>query len=80
MVKNIKMPLKKTLGVRSLTKSEMETTLIEVETCVNSRPMTFVGEDVESGHPLTPCHFLFGRSCYLSKVSDGPLTDSKLQY
>ena len=66
MVKNMKFSLKKTVGKRALTKDEMETTLVEIEACVNSRPLTFVGDDISVGYPLTPSHFLLGRSNYLS--------------
>ena len=49
------------MGKRSLTRVELETTLHEVEACVPSRPLTFVGDELDSGSPLTPFHFLLGR-------------------
>lgn len=61
MVRTVKSSLKKTLGKRVLTKVELETLLVEVESCVNSRPLTFVSDDVTSPQPLTPSHFLTGR-------------------
>ena len=33
-----------------------------MEACVNSRPLTFVGDELDSGAPLTPSLFLLGRS------------------
>ncbi|XP_066956312.1 uncharacterized protein [Macrobrachium rosenbergii] len=33
-----------------------------VEACINSRPLTFVGEEVDTSNPLTPSHFLIGRT------------------
>ncbi|XP_066941407.1 uncharacterized protein [Macrobrachium rosenbergii] len=33
-----------------------------VEACINSRPLTFVGEEPDIANPLTPSHFLIGRS------------------
>ena len=42
-----------------ISKSELETTLYEVEACINARPLTYVDEDIE---PLTPSHFLLGRN------------------
>ncbi|KAJ8042351.1 hypothetical protein HOLleu_13381 [Holothuria leucospilota] len=45
-----------------LTRSELETTLREVEACINSRPLTYVGTDPDGPVPLTPSHFLLGRS------------------
>ena len=52
------------MGKKSLTRVELlETTLHEVETCVNSRHLTFVGDGLDPGSHLTPCHFLLGRPC-----------------
>ena len=34
---------------------------MEIEASVNSRPLTFVGDEVDSTAPLTPAHFLVGR-------------------
>ena len=62
LVRSVKGSLKKSLGVRCLTRSELETTLHEVEACINSRPLTFVGDEVDSINPLTPSHFLIGRN------------------
>ena len=62
LIRSIKSALKKTLGVCCLQKSELETTLHEIEACINSRPLTFVGDDLDSSQPLTPSHFLIGRS------------------
>ena len=61
LVGSIKSALKRSMGKRSLTRVELETTLHEVEACVNSRPLTFVGDELDSGSPLTPFHFLLGR-------------------
>ena len=44
-----------------LTKVELQTCLCEVAVSVNSRPLTFVGTDVENKPPLTPNHFLVGQ-------------------
>ena len=66
MVKSVKFGLKKTIQKRSLNRAELETTLIEIEACVNSRPLTSTDdEDVKEGDILTPNHFLIGRSCFL---------------
>ena len=73
MVKNMKVALKKTIGLKSIEKVELETTLAEIEACLNSRPLTFVGDDLENGHALTPSHFLLGRGSHLkNEVSDEP--------
>jgi len=61
LVRSTKSSLKRCLGKRSLSLTELETTLIEVESCINSRPLTFCGDDVEYMNPLSPNHFLLGR-------------------
>ena len=43
-------------------RSELETCLHEVEATVNSRPLTFVGDGLDSEEPLTPSHFLIGKN------------------
>jgi hypothetical protein len=79
MVKNVKSSLRKTLGSRSLTRSELEVTLIEIEACVNSRPLTFVGDSASSTSPLSPSHFLIGRSFYESiKPFEDQVVDREL--
>lgn len=62
LVRSVKAALKKSLGQRSLSKTELETVLVEVEACVNSRPLTFVGDAADCPNPLTPNHFLVGHS------------------
>ena len=57
VVRSVKSALRKSLGVHTVTRCELETFLHEVEACINSRPLTFVGDDIGSGYPLSP--FLF---------------------
>ena len=64
----MKSSLKKALGRRRLSRQELETLLHEIECCVNARPLTFVGDTLDSGRPLTPSHFLLGRSSPYTKV------------
>ena len=59
---SVKKSLKKSVGNKSLTRIELETVLLEVEGMLNSRPLTFVGDGLDSRQPLTPAHFLIGRS------------------
>ena len=63
----MKSSLKRSLGKRLLTRQELETVLHEVEACMNSRPLTFVGDELDSGSPLTPSHFLLGGSPHLKQ-------------
>ena len=62
LVKSVKSSLKKTLCKAKLSRVELETTIHEVEACVNSRPLTYVSDDVTQREPLTPAHFLLGHS------------------
>ena len=68
LVASIKSALKKSVATLSLTRAELETNLFEVEACVNSRPLTYVGEDVDMSRPLTPSHFLIGRGSAFQQV------------
>ena len=61
LVRSVKNGVRKTLGKKCLLKTELETVLHEVAASVNSRPLTFVGTDVENKLPLTPNHFLAGQ-------------------
>ena len=61
LVGSVKSALKRSLGSKCLTRIELETTLCEVECCINSRPLTFVGDSIDSKTPLSPNHFLTGR-------------------
>ena len=62
LVRSVKLALRKTLWKKYLTRCELETTLHEIEACISSRPLTFAGEDPHYSRPLTPSHFLIGRT------------------
>lgn len=59
-VRTVKTSLRKCLGLRCLTKTELLTLLCEIEQCINSRPLTQVGDTIDSSEILTPNHFLNG--------------------
>lgn len=61
LIKPIKSAMKRSFGNRSLTRNELETSLFEIEACVNSRPLTLVGDEVDSAEYLMPSHFWVGR-------------------
>lgn len=61
LVRSVKTCLKKVLGRASLNFEEMCTVLTEVEATLNSRPLTFVHNEVDEPQPLTPAHFLVGK-------------------
>ena len=60
LVKSTKRCLRKMLGQARLSGDAMHTAIIEVESILNSRPLTYTSSaDVEE--PLTPSHLLVGR-------------------
>ena len=53
-----KRALRKTLGNNCLTEKQLETVIVEVETVVNTRPLVYVDDDINSSTMMTPSHFL----------------------
>lgn len=54
----VKRAFRKALGKKLMTIMQIQTVLKEIEAVVNSRPLTYVGDDVNSTISLTPTHFL----------------------
>lgn len=54
----VKRSLRKGLGRRLLTLIQIQTLIKEIEAVVNSRPLVYVCDDVNSSITLTPSHFL----------------------
>lgn len=64
------------MPIRHPTDELLRCVLMECESIVNSRPLTFVPIDTEADEALTPNHFLLGTS---SGIKDpGPYTDDVL--
>ncbi|XP_043241030.1 uncharacterized protein LOC122391301 isoform X1 [Amphibalanus amphitrite] len=73
LIRSVKVALRKSLGKRCLTRIELETVLSEVEACINSRPLTFQGDTPDCPGPLTPNHFLTGRSVgFQARAAEDP--------
>ena len=53
-----KRALRKTIGKKCLTVSQLISILIEVEGIVNSRTLVYVGDDIKLSHVLTPSDFV----------------------
>jgi hypothetical protein len=68
MIKSSKRCLKKTLKNARLSYDELNTVLTEVESVLNSRPLTYV-ESGEMEEALTPSHLLIGRRSILMSNS-----------
>ena len=58
LVGMVKRSLRKALGKACLTSEQLLTILKEAEAVINSRPLTYVGDDINSFVTLTPTHFL----------------------
>ena len=58
MVGVVKSAMRKTISKQKLTYAQLETIICEVEAVVNSRPLVYVSDDLESNFILTPNHFL----------------------
>ena len=54
----LKRCLRKPIGKLCLTSEQLRTLLAEAESVVNSRPLVYVGDDINSNICLTPAHFL----------------------
>ncbi|XP_051168417.1 uncharacterized protein LOC127286146 [Leptopilina boulardi] len=63
-IKTAKSHLKKTIGTRPLTYEELSTLVVEIEACMNSRPLLPITGDPEDIDALTPNHALLGRALY----------------
>ncbi|XP_062541502.1 uncharacterized protein LOC134209540 [Armigeres subalbatus] len=61
-VRSAKKHLLKVLGENVLTFEDMNTLIVQIEGCLNSRPLTQLTEDPEDLVPLTPAHFFIGSS------------------
>ena len=71
MVGPVKNCLKKTLGQAKLDFNELLIVLHEIELILNSKPLTYVTDDVVDDI-LTPNHILFGRNLTPTNVDETP--------
>lgn len=58
----MKSHLKKTLNTALITYEEFITIIVEIELTMNSRPLTYISDDLYNYEPLTPSHLLVGYS------------------
>ena len=54
----VKKCMRKSIGRKHFSLEQLATLLTEIEAVLNSRPLTYVYKDLESGFTLTPGHFL----------------------
>ena len=63
LLRSVKRPLKKVLGRSSLTYDELNTIIIEIESLINARPITYDQESIDESilYALSPSQLLYGR-------------------
>ena len=61
LVRSVKLPLKKVLGRSSLSFEQLRTLMVEIESVINARPITYVYDDANSiSYPLSPSDLVYG--------------------
>ena len=67
LVRSVKTPLKKVLGRATLNFEQLRTLIVEIESVINARPITYVYDDTNSiSYPLTPSDLVYGRRVTLT--------------
>ena len=62
MVQLVKRCFRKAIGRHTLNFNQLNTILVEVEAIINSRPLTYMYDDVEGvSYCISPSHLLYGR-------------------
>ncbi|XP_029720518.2 uncharacterized protein LOC109429239 [Aedes albopictus] len=61
-VRSAKHHILRVIGSNPVPHEDMATLLVQVEGCLNSRPLTPMSDDADDLEPLTPAHFLIGCS------------------
>lgn len=78
-VKSVKKHLNRVIGAQNLTYEEYGTLLVQVEACVNSRPIAPLSDDPMDLNALTPAHFLVGEPL-VTLVEPSDLTGVRTTY
>ncbi|XP_070526495.1 uncharacterized protein [Cardiocondyla obscurior] len=78
-VKATKYHVHRVIGEATLTFKELTTFLTQVESCLNSRPLTALSDDFKDFEALTPGHFLIGEALNsIPETSLAKLPDNRL--
>ena len=67
MIGSVKRCLKKSIGRTPLNIEALRTLLVEIETTINNRPLTYMYDDAEGvSYPLSPSQLIYGRQIALT--------------
>ena len=88
LIRSVKRSLHKVVGRAQLSFDELNTLLVEIESVINSRPLTYIYDDTEGvTYPLTPSQLIYGRNVtlapnesYLAVVSTHETLTKRLKY
>lgn len=61
VVRSMKTHLKRAVGNRTLTKHELYHAVVQIEGCMNSRPLWPLSDNANDLLPLTPAHFILAK-------------------
>lgn len=75
-IRSTKIHLQKVISNTTLTYEELTTVLVQIEACLNSRPITVLSDDPNDPLPLTPGHFLIGEP--IINLADENYTNSNI--
>ena len=48
------------VGAELLTRNELETIVVQIESAINNRPQTYISGDMRDFDALTPSHLIYG--------------------
>ncbi|XP_055591260.1 uncharacterized protein LOC129743299 [Uranotaenia lowii] len=77
-VRSAKKHLLKVLGQFAVSFEDMNTLLVQVENCLNSRTITALTDDPDNLEPLTPGHFLIGEPLQLPEKDYSEVSINRL--
>ena len=67
LVRSVRRSLHKVVGSSVLNSEELRTVLVEIESVLNARPLTYVFDDGEGvSYPITPSQLSYGRNVMLT--------------
>uniref|UniRef100_L7LX93 Putative tick transposon n=1 Tax=Rhipicephalus pulchellus TaxID=72859 RepID=L7LX93_RHIPC len=61
LIRSVKTSMSKAIGARLLSEEELRTVVVEAEGVINNRPLTYVYDDPNEPHPITPADIIAGR-------------------